>query len=152
MTRMNSQTKIIVATACALAVVDIAVRLFAPANTVVVRQGGLSADTLSVRTLRIVDDNGQARVTLSLDGNSGVLAGQGVSGGVTIAGGSLILDYAGIATGSSILKSTNSLTFTGSGTLRLSGDATNPSAASFAALNFSGGEGTIQSVFATMSR
>lgn len=69
MTRMNSQTKIIVATACALAVVDIAVRLFAPTRTVVVREGRASADTLTVRTLHIVDDSGMAKVTLSVDEN-----------------------------------------------------------------------------------
>ena len=67
MTRMNSQTKIIVATACALAVVDIAVRLFAPTRTIVVRPGGASVDTLTVRTLHIVDNNGESRVTLNVD-------------------------------------------------------------------------------------
>jgi hypothetical protein len=74
MERMTTQTKIIVATAAVLAVVDIAVRAFLPARTVVIREGNTSG-TLTVRQLRIVDEAGNIKMDLKVnrDGDPGLL-------------------------------------------------------------------------------
>ena len=74
MTKLNPQTRILVATAFVLAVVDIAVRLFAPARTVVIHDSG-SAGVLTVRGLRVVDDNGNERASLRVDndGEAGLI-------------------------------------------------------------------------------
>jgi hypothetical protein len=69
MERMTTQTKIIVATAAALAVVDIAVRAFLPARTVVIREANTNANTLTVRQLRIVDDAGTVKMDLKVNSN-----------------------------------------------------------------------------------
>jgi hypothetical protein len=76
MERMTTQTKIIVATAAVLAVVDIAVRAFLPARTVVIREASpvsavtQSADVLTVRQLRIVDGEGNVKIELKVNGNN----------------------------------------------------------------------------------
>lgn len=78
MERMTTQTKIIVATAAVLAVVDIAVRAFLPARTVVIREAapapvmmtGQSADVLTVRQLRIVDESGNVKIDMKVNSNS----------------------------------------------------------------------------------
>jgi hypothetical protein len=69
MERMTTQTKIIVATAAALAVVDIAVRAFLPTRTVVIREANTNADVLTVRQLRIVDSNGEVKMDLKVNRN-----------------------------------------------------------------------------------
>lgn len=75
MERMTTQTKIIVATAAALAVVDIAVRAFLPARTVVIREANTNADVLTVRQLRIVDERGEVKMDLKVNrsGDPGLL-------------------------------------------------------------------------------
>jgi hypothetical protein len=83
MERMTTQTKIIVTTAAVLAVVDIAVRAFLPARTVVIREvapapvrmTGQSADVLTVRQLRIVDDAGNVKIEMKVnsDNDPGIL-------------------------------------------------------------------------------
>ena len=69
MERMTTQTKIIVATATALAVVDIAVRAFLPARTVVIRGANTDADVLTVRQLRIVDNDGEVKMDFKVNSN-----------------------------------------------------------------------------------
>ncbi len=69
MERMTTQTKIIVATAAVLAVVDIAVRAFLPARTVVIREANTNSDILTVRQLRIVDNNGDVKIDLKVNSN-----------------------------------------------------------------------------------
>ena len=69
MERMTTQTKIIVATAAVLAVVDIAVRAFLPARTVVIREANTNANVLTVRQLRIVDDSGEVKMDLKVNSN-----------------------------------------------------------------------------------
>jgi hypothetical protein len=69
MERMTTQTKIIVATAAALALVDIAVRAFLPARTVVIREANTNANVLTVRQLRIVDNNGEIKMDLKVNSN-----------------------------------------------------------------------------------
>jgi hypothetical protein len=75
MVRMTDQTKIIVATAVALVIVDIAVRLFLPTRTVVIRDTQARGDVLTVRQLRVVDDNGniKAQLKVNSDGEPGLL-------------------------------------------------------------------------------
>lgn len=75
MVRMNPQTKIIVATAAALAAIDIAVRLLAPSpRTVVIRTGG-GGEEIVARTIRLIDDSGRDRAVLKVDeqGEPGLL-------------------------------------------------------------------------------
>jgi len=60
--RMNSQTRIIVATAFALAAVDIAVRVAtAPRNH--------SSNVVTAREFRLTDDRGNVRMTIKTDAN-----------------------------------------------------------------------------------
>jgi len=76
MERMTSQTQIIVATAFALAITDIAVRVLLPTRTVVVHQvNNNSGDVLTVRQLRVVDDNGNVKAELKVnsEGNPGLM-------------------------------------------------------------------------------
>ena len=79
MERMTTQTKIIVATAAVLAVVDIAVRAFLPTRTVVVHEMAAPANTnasvLTVRQLQIVDESGQVKMDMKVNsqGNPGIL-------------------------------------------------------------------------------
>lgn len=65
MTRMNGQTKIIVATACCLALVDIAVRALVPApgfNSCSTCPALTNGDGIvTARAVRLVDDNGSVR-------------------------------------------------------------------------------------------
>lgn len=75
MERMTTQTKIIVATAAVLAIVDIAVRAFLPARTIVIRESApapssVSADVLTVRQLRVVDHAGNVKVELKVNSDS----------------------------------------------------------------------------------
>ncbi|MCX6365692.1 MAG: hypothetical protein NTX57_03160 [Armatimonadetes bacterium] len=77
---MTTQTKIIVATAAVLAVVDIAVRAFLPTRTVVVHEmsavpANTNASVLTVRQLRIVDDSGEVKMDMKVNsqGNPGIL-------------------------------------------------------------------------------
>lgn len=68
MVQMTSQTKIIVATAFALAIVDIAVRVLLPTQTVVIHEGSSATpDVLTVRQLRVVDDNGTVKAELKVN-------------------------------------------------------------------------------------
>lgn len=69
MERMTTQTKIIVATAVALAVVDIAVRAFLPARTVVIHEGNSNANVLTVQQLRIVDNAGNVKMDMKVNSN-----------------------------------------------------------------------------------
>ena len=75
MVRMTDQTKIIVATAVALVIVDIAVRLFLPTRTVVIPDGAGTRATMTVRELRLVDDNGniKAQLKVNSEGEPGLL-------------------------------------------------------------------------------
>ena len=78
MERMTTQTKIIVATAAVLAVVDIAVRAFLPTRTVVVHEtapANANASVLTVRQLRIVDESGEVKMDMKVNsqGNPGIL-------------------------------------------------------------------------------
>ena len=67
MTSMNVQTRIIVATAAALAAIDIAVRLLLPA--------GGNGGVVSAREIRLVDGMGRAKAVLKVDssGEPGLL-------------------------------------------------------------------------------
>lgn len=67
MTSMNAQTRIIVATAAALAAIDIAVRLLLPT--------GASGGVVSAREIRLVDALGRSRAVLKVDasGEPGLL-------------------------------------------------------------------------------
>ena len=74
MTRMNGQTKIIVATACALALVDIGVRLLAPnpgANNACGTCPALSGGdgVVTARAVRLVDNDGNVRGLWNTDAN-----------------------------------------------------------------------------------
>ena len=67
MTSMNAQTRIIVATAAALAAIDIAVRVLLPA--------GGNGGVVSAREFRLVDGMGRAKAVLKVDssGEPGLL-------------------------------------------------------------------------------
>ena len=74
MTRMNGQTKIIVATACCLALVDIAVRLCAPNpganNCGTCPALGVGSDgVMTARAVRLVDNDGNVRGLWNTDDN-----------------------------------------------------------------------------------
>lgn len=69
MERMTTQTKIIVATAAALAVVDIAVRAFLPARTIIIHEGNSNANVLTVQQLRIVDNAGNVKMNMKVNSN-----------------------------------------------------------------------------------
>ena len=75
MERMTTQTKIIVATAAVLAVVDISVRAFLPARTVIVHDGNHTSNVLTVRQLRLVDDTGNVKLDMKVNssGEPGLL-------------------------------------------------------------------------------
>lgn len=75
MVRMTDQTKIIVATAIALVIVDIAVRLLLPTRTVVIRESARVSDVLTVRQLRLVDAEGnlKAQLKVNSEGEPGLL-------------------------------------------------------------------------------
>jgi hypothetical protein len=63
--KMTGQTRVIIATAMALAAVDIAVRLHQPSP--VVLNG--NSDVVSAREFRLVDSNGNTRITMTMDEN-----------------------------------------------------------------------------------
>ena len=67
MTSMNAQTRIIVATAAALAAIDIAVRLLLPT--------GVNGNVVSAREIRLVDGLGRTKTLLKVDesGEPGLL-------------------------------------------------------------------------------
>ena len=69
MERMTTQTKIIVATAAALAVVDVAVRAFLPARTIIIHEGNSNANVLTVQQLRIVDNAGNVKMDMKVNSN-----------------------------------------------------------------------------------
>ncbi|MEO6788670.1 MAG: hypothetical protein ABI318_21320, partial [Chthoniobacteraceae bacterium] len=94
--------------------------------------------------------------TLSLEGDSsGSLqvngAGPtfaGLTGGVTISGGTLILNYYSTGIASAILNSNNTLTFTNTSQFIFAADSTGnggPQSMALSTLTFSGGEGTVYS-------
>jgi hypothetical protein len=66
---MTTQTKIIVVTAALLAVIDIAVRVFLPTRTVVVREVSAPTEVVTTRMLRIVDDRGSEKAVIRVDKN-----------------------------------------------------------------------------------
>jgi hypothetical protein len=67
--KLNSQTRVIVATAAALAVVDIAVRLIPIGNRNTAVLGRTTDGVVTAQGFRLVDQWGNERATIGLDGN-----------------------------------------------------------------------------------
>jgi hypothetical protein len=63
--KMTGQTRVIIATAMALAAVDIAVRLYHPQDTL----PSQNAQVISAHEFRLVDSNGNTRISMTMDEN-----------------------------------------------------------------------------------